>query len=164
MVIQQGCENSRAVRWPYGLAPLLCAPLPCASLPLSAPEGLFSSAPVAGLQCFCSTQGNTVFSVWWKGKVHSWARGELAYIDTSSSPLAPTPWLVYPSCKWELLTVWLVQKARPYRSEWSCSDWLVEMLMEIMLCHFIGWRILSSFVFNRILGTPQGLVQMVGIV
>lgn len=162
MVIQQGFANSRAVRQPCGLAPLFCAPPLCASLPLSANEGLISSAPVTCLQCFCSSQGNTVFSVWWGGKVHSWARGELAYIDRSPGPYT----LIGPSsCKWEfqILTVWLVQKAWPYWSEWSCSDWLVEMLIGIFPCHFIGWGSLSSIGLNRILGTPQGLIQMAEI-
>lgn len=88
-VIQHRCENSRAMRPPWGQDPLQLdssALSPFCQVrshpaPVLLPCSALHSAPVLNLQCFSSRLGKTVFSG--KGKWSLRARGELTYKDKS---------------------------------------------------------------------------------
>ena len=144
IVIQHSCENSVAVRRPWGQAPcqLDHSVLPCYSAPLCSSllcPMLVCSALLKHLWCFSSRVSapeREIQSLVFDGKLKYTPRAteELTYIDKSP---CPGPWLVYPhvneDSKSPFQFDWYKRHC-PNWSKWSCSDWSVKKQMEIWRC------------------------------
>lgn len=111
--------------------------------------GLLCSTPTRCLQCFSSSRGNMVFSLWWRGKMRSIATEGLTYIDRS-----PRLWSLIGQMKISHLhslvpkaLIWLFRMELLWlASEDSDGDIAMQLWLDGESLHPIHW--------NRIPGAP----------
>lgn len=113
------------------LTAMLCSALLCSTC-----SSLLLSSETSSVFClwdFSSSRGNTVFSLQWKGKLHSLSQRKADLHRQTSLPwslIGPSP------CKWGLLQIIAAPSAQKHCSDWSkwsCSNWLVKMLKAIVV-------------------------------
>lgn len=138
IVLRLNYEATWLVKWPWthAFVCLDCFALPwdelvCSSLLCSACSSLVWSGLVRCLSLvFQLQQGNTVFSLRWKGTVRSPSQREADSYRQKSLPLVPD-WFILMQMKTLNLCSLINPKDSPHWPEWSHSDLWRKMLMRI---------------------------------